>query len=308
MPMDESDAARRHDDAGRLGAPLEQSRDGDASPVRSVSRAVAVLDQFSLERPELTFTEISSGTGLTKSTTHRLLGALRHEEMIEYDPVGRRYRLGLRVFRLGSVVSKTMELAKCSDALLEGLAEETGETAFVVVPDGDESLCIRRFDSRSELRVLFLEVGKRQPFNCGAAPRVLLAHFSRQRWDEILAPGLVAMTEHSLIARAALERDRDEIRGLGYAVSRQDVTLHACAVGAPVRDHTGQVVAAVSLSGIEQRFGPERLPMLIEAIVAAGLELSHKLGYGAGVAASRPAAGRSAASRPAPAGVPDGRR
>jgi len=297
--MDEIDAARRPGDADGLGAPLEQARDGEESPVRSVSRAVAILDQFSLERPELTFTEISSGIGLTKSTTHRLLGALRHEEMIEYDRASRRYRLGLRVFRLGSVVSKTMELATRSDALLEELAEETGETAFVVVPDGDQSLCIRRFDARSGLRVLFLEVGKRQPFNCGAAPRVLLAHFPQQRWEEILAHHVRTMTEHSLVGRAALERDRDQIRGLGYAVSREDVTLHACAVGAPVRDHTGQVIAAVSLSGIEQRFGPERLPMLIEVIVAAGLELSHRLGHGAGVAARRPVV---------PAGAADGRR
>jgi DNA-binding IclR family transcriptional regulator len=60
-------------------------------------------------------------------------------------------------------------------------------------------------------------------------------------------------------------------------------------VGAPVRDHTGHVVAAVSLSGIEQRFGPERLPLLIEAIVAAGVELSHRLGHVAGAETSRPA-------------------
>jgi DNA-binding IclR family transcriptional regulator len=72
-------------------------------------------------------------------------------------------------------------------------------------------------------------------------------------------------------------------------VSREDVTLHACAVGAPVRDHTGHVVAAVSLSGIEQRFSPERLPLLIEAIVAAGVELSHRLGHVAGAETSRPA-------------------
>ena len=97
------------------------------------------------------------------------------------------------------------------------------------------------------------------------------------------------MTEHSLVARAALERDRREIRERGYAVSREDVTLHACAVGAPVRDHTGQVIAAVSLSGIEQRFNPERLPLLIDAIVAAGLELSHRLGH----VADAEAAGRS---------------
>jgi DNA-binding IclR family transcriptional regulator len=272
-----------------LDAPQAQPPGGEESPVRSVSRAVAILDQFSLERPELSFTEISSGIGLTKSTTHRLLGALRHEEMIEFDPTSRRYRLGLRVFRLGSVVSKTMELATRSDSLLEALAEEIGETAFVVVPDGDEALCIRRFDSRSELRVLFLEVGKRQPFNCGAAPRVLLAHCPAQRWDEIVTRHVTAMTEHSLVARTALERDRREIRERGYAVSREDVTLHACAVGAPVCDHTGHVVAAVSLSGIEQRFNPERLPALIDAIVAAGVELSHRLGHVSGAATSRPA-------------------
>ena len=260
---------------------------GDESPVRSVSRAVAILDQFSLERPELSFTEISSGTGLTKSTTHRLLGALRHEEMIEFDPGSRRYRLGLRVFRLGSVVSKTMELATRSDSLLEALAEEVGETAYVVVPDGDETLCIRRFDSRNEVRVLFLEVGKRQAFNCGAAPRVLLAHCPAPRWEEIVARHVKAMTEHSLVSREALERDRREIRERGYAVSREDVTSHACAVGAPVRDHTGQVVAAVSLSGIEQRFNPERLPVLVDAIVAAGAELSHRLGHVAGAETSR---------------------
>ncbi len=282
-----------------LDARQVQPQGGEESPVRSVSRAVAILDQFSLERPELSFTEISSGIGLTKSTTHRLLGALRHEDMIEFDPASRRYRLGLRVFRLGSVVSKTMELATRSDSLLEALAEETGETAFVVVPDGDVALCIRRFDSRSELRVLFLEVGKRQPFNCGAAPRVLLAHFPAQRWEEIVPRHVEAMTEHSLVVPAALEDDRREIRERGFAVSREDVTLHACAVGAPVRDHTGHVVAAVSLSGIEQRFDSERLPQLIEAIVAAGVELSHRLGHVAATATGRPAAPAGArAGRP----------
>lgn len=278
---------------------LQQAQAAADSPVRSVSRAVAILDQFSLERPELSFTEISSGIGLTKSTTHRLLGALRHEEMIEFDPASRRYRLGLRVFRLGSVVSKTMELATRSDPLLEALAEKTGETAYVVVPDGDEALCIRRFDARTEVRILFLEVGKRQAFNCGAAPRVLLAHFPAQRWDEVVAGHVRAMTEHSLVSRAALERDRREIRERGYAVSREDVTPHACAVGAPVRDHTGHVVAAVSLSGIEQRYNRDRLPQLVEAIVAAGAELSRQLGHQNGVETARPvrAGSRAAGQR-----------
>jgi IclR family transcriptional regulator, KDG regulon repressor len=249
------------------------------SPVRSISRAVTILEQFSLDHPELSFTAICTGCGLTKSTTHRLLAALQSEKMVEFDPRTLRYRLGLKVFGLGSIVSKTMELAGQSEPLLARLAEETLETAFVVVPDGDEALCVRRFDGSHEVRVLFLQVGKRQTFNCGAAPRVLLAHTTPERWEEIVAHHARAMTPHSLITREDLARDRELIREQGYSVSREDVTPHACAVGAPVRDRSGQVVAAVSLSGIEQRFSPNRLPALIDGIMGVGEELSRRLGY-----------------------------
>jgi IclR family KDG regulon transcriptional repressor len=253
--------------------------DRGASPVRSISRAVAVLGQFSLERPELSFTEICTGVGLTKSTTHRLLAALQSEDMVEYDANTAGYRLGLKVFELGSIVSKTMQVATRSEPLLAQLADETRETSYVVVPDGDETLCLRRFDGSHEVRVLFLEMGKRQVYNCGAAPRVLLAHMPSDRWEAIVAGHVRAMTEHSLTSREELQRDREEILRQGYAVSREDVTPHACAVGAPVRDASGCIVAAVSLSGIEQRFTPERLPELVERIVATGDELSRRLGY-----------------------------
>ena len=232
----------------------------DESPVRSISRGVRILEQFTLERPELTLTEIAAGAGLTKSTTHRLLAALQSEEMVELDARAARYRLGLKVFELGSIVSKSMELATQAEPLLERLAEETRETAYLVVPEGDETLCIRRFDGSHEVQILFLEVGRRQAYNCGAAPRVLLAHLCDEHWEEIVAHHVTPMTEHSLTTREELARDRRLIRERGYAVSREDVTLHACAVGAPVRDETGKVVAAMSLSGIEQRFSDAGAP------------------------------------------------
>jgi IclR family transcriptional regulator, KDG regulon repressor len=249
------------------------------SPVRSISRGVRILEQFTLERPERTLTEIAVGAGLTKTTTHRLLAALQSEEMVELDARTARYRLGLKVFELGSIVSKSMELAKQAEPLLERLAEETRETAYLVVPEDDETLCVRRFDGSHEVQILFLEVGRRQSYNCGAAPRVLLAHLCDEHWEEIVAHHVTPMTEHSLTTRDELAYDRRQIRERGYAVSREDVTLHACAVGAPVHDETGKVIAAVSLSGIEQRFSDEALPELVVKIVAAGEELSRRLGY-----------------------------
>jgi DNA-binding IclR family transcriptional regulator len=247
--------------------------------VRAVGRAVAILEQFSLERPELSFTQICAAVGLSKSTTHRLLTTLEREDLLEYDPRSSRYRLSLKMFRLGSVVGKSMQLATQADALLERLAAQTSETAFLVVPDGDEALCMRRVDGSHHVRVLFLETGMRQPYNTGAAPRVLLAYTRPERWEDLVAHHVRRMTEHSLVTREALLRDRYEIRRRGFAVSVEDVTLHAAAVGVPVRDASGVVVAALSLSGIVQRFGPDRQPDLVRLTVRAAAELSRRIGY-----------------------------
>jgi IclR family transcriptional regulator, KDG regulon repressor len=247
--------------------------------VRAVIRAVSILEQFRLERPELNLTEISAGIGLSKSTTHRLLSTLEATEMVECDKRTGHYRLGLKAFQLGSVVVKSMELVKQGDPLLVAMADETSETAFLVVADGREALCLRRFDGSHQIRVLYLEPGRHSAFNCGAAQRVLLAYLSDAGWEEVVRGHVRRLTQYSLVSRDELERDRREIRERGYSVSWEDFTLHACALGAPVRDATGAVVAAVSISGIVQRFSAERLPGLIRSVMKLGDDLSRRLGY-----------------------------
>jgi IclR family transcriptional regulator, KDG regulon repressor len=247
--------------------------------VRSVARAISILEQFTTDKPALNLTEISARVGLSKSTTHRLLATLEGAEMVEFDKKCGLYRLGLKVFRLGSVVSKSMDLVKQADPLLWSLAEETDETFFLLVADGDQALCLHRFDGSHPVRVPFFESGTRSPFNCGAAQRVLLAHLPEERWRAIVANSVQPMTQYSLVTREQLEKDRREIRERGYSLSWEDVTIQACALGAPVRDSSGAVVAAVSVGGRVQRFSAERLPTLIRTIIDVGDELSRRLGW-----------------------------
>jgi IclR family transcriptional regulator, KDG regulon repressor len=247
--------------------------------VRSVARAVSILEQFTFARPELSLTEISSGSGLSKSTAHRLLATLEAAEMVELDRSTAHYRLGLKNFRLGSVMCKSMRLAKQADPLLRRVTEETGETSFLQAVDGNEALCLHRFDGRHLTGLLSLEAGTRSPFNCGAGQRILLAHLPDERWEEIVAGHTRRMTQYSLLSRQELERDRNEIQTRGWVISREDAGLHVCALGAPVRDATGTVVAAVSLAGIVQRFPASRLPILTRRVMQLGHELSRRLGY-----------------------------
>ncbi|MBC7293645.1 MAG: IclR family transcriptional regulator, partial [Thermoleophilia bacterium] len=244
-----------------------RKNDSDEPSVRSVARAVSLLKCFTPDQPELTLAQLHTLSGLSKTTAHRLLATLEQQGMVEYDPRTTRYRLGLTLFQLGNVVAKSMDLVKQADPLLMKLAQETGDTTFLVVPDETETLCLRRFDGAHHVKVLFLEAGKRACYNCGSAQRVLLAHMPDDLWEEVVAHHTRRMTQYSLTTREELERDRREIRERGYAVSWEDVTLHACALGAPVRDATGKVIAAVSISGIVQRFSVERLPGLITTIM-----------------------------------------
>ncbi len=257
--------------------------------VRSVARAVSILEQFTLARPELTLTEISEGSGLSRSTAHRLLAALRAADMVEFDGRTARYHLGLKNFRFGNVVYKSMRLARQATPLLRALSKETGETVFLLAPDGNEAICLARCDDPRQVRVLLLDVGRRSPFNCGAGERVLLAHLARERWDEIAGDFTPRMTPHSPSTRDELARDRRAVQEHGYCVGNEDASLHVCSVGAPVRDADGTVIAAVSLAGMTQRFSPARLPSLINRVVQVAEELSRRMGYVSPETEDRPA-------------------
>jgi IclR family transcriptional regulator, KDG regulon repressor len=232
-----------------------------------------------MERPEPNLTEISAGIGLSKSTAHRLLSTLEEAGMVELDRKTGRYRLGLKVFRLGSVASGSLELVRQAEPLLRDIAEETGQTALLFVSDLNEALCVRRFDGDQQVRVLVMEAGKRVPFNCGASQRVLLAHLPEDRWEEVVANHAFRMTSYSLTTREELDSDRREIRERGFSIGWEDCTLHACTLGAPVRRAGGEIVASVSILGIVQQFPAERLPLMIRRVMQLGRDLSVKLGF-----------------------------
>ncbi len=247
--------------------------------VRSVARAVSILEQFTMERPEPNLTEISAGIGLSKSTTHRLLSTLENAGMVDLDRATGHYRLGLKAFRLGCTASNSMDLVKQAEPLLRAIAEETDQTALLLVEDGAQALCLRRFEGHQQVRVLVLEAGRHAPFNCGAAQRVLLAYLPEDQWEDVVAHHALRMTQYSLTTREELERDRRDIRERGCSMGWEDTTLHACTLGAPVHGADGSVVAAVSILGIVQQFPAERLPSLIRRVMQLGGDLSSKLGY-----------------------------
>ncbi len=265
-----------------MSSGIETPLNSDAvdNDVQSVRRALQLLLAFRAGGPEQSLAGLSTATGLTKSTAHRLLATLEHAGFIERGAAAGSYRLGLALFELGALVQRSLQLRERARPMLATLARATGETASLCIRDGQEALCVERVESTNPVKVLALDVGGRLPLHAGAAPRVLLAYMDDLEVRRLLVDGVLPrFTPATLVDREAILADRALVRAQGYCVSREDVVEDVTAIGAPVRDAAGSVVAAVSVVGISARFTARRETELIAQVRLAADSIAERLGF-----------------------------
>ncbi len=248
----------------------------ETAPVRSLGRALDILDCFIGEDDCLTLTEISRRTGLSKSTVHRLVSTLLRHRYLEQDPT-ERLRLGIRLFELGSLVQKRLEVRREALPIMNELARQTGETAMLLTLDGYEAVCVEKVDGRGSVR-LGTQVGSREPLYAGSGAKVLLAFAPAEVQEVVLAQPLRQLGPNTVTSPQTLYQQLVEIRSKGWAVSFEERDIGAAGVAAPVFDHNGKVVASLDLAGPIWSFGESRLPAFTDLVVRAAREISRRLG------------------------------
>lgn len=248
------------------------------SSIQSIERAAAILRSFAAAESELGVTELSKRIDLHKSTVSRFLSALQREGFVEQNPETGKYRLGLRLVSLASVVLNGMDLRHVARPSLETLAEVTRETVNITVLDGDECVNIDRVASPRPIRYVGW-IGRRTPPHCTSTGKVLLAFASMEERDRILPAQLPSLTSKTITNRDVLERELARVREQGYATAHEEFEEGLSAVAAPLRDHTGDVVATVSISGPTYRIGPGDVKALVEPLLEAADRISSGLGY-----------------------------
>jgi DNA-binding IclR family transcriptional regulator len=246
--------------------------------IQAIERAVSILNAFSSEDPELGVTELAERLGLHKSTVHRFMVNLAAAGLVERNPRSGRYRLGLRIFELGGLVMQQMNLWDEALPFLEGLVRDTAETGHLAVLGGGEAIYIERVEARRALRVPSA-IGRGYPAHATNLGKVLLADLPRERVDEIVAErGLGAYTPHTITDPSELDVELERIRERGYAIDNEEYDEGLRCIGAPVRDHSGHVVAALGIGGPVTRITPERVGELAGLVMGAARGLSRRLG------------------------------
>jgi len=249
------------------------------NPVQILAKAAAALEQMG-DNGEMTAAELAGLLGEPRSSIYRLLASLSDAGLVEQGSTRGTYQLGMKLFQLGSKVAQRFDERQLALPVMERLHNATEQTVFLCVRRHDQAVCIERLHGK-HVQTLALTLGGVLPLHVGAGPQVLLAYGSEQFREAYLSGRrFQRLTPKTSTSARQVRRDLDEIRRFGYAVSDEDVTVGIAALGAPIFDHTGQIRAALSISGVKPAILGGEVEKLKRLVVEGAAEVSRALGCG----------------------------
>ncbi|MEU7326012.1 IclR family transcriptional regulator [Streptomyces griseoviridis] len=272
--------AQKQSDRGGETAGSGERRSGRATAgsVQSVDRAVSVLEILA-RHGEAGVTEIADELDVHKSTAFRLLGVLENRGLVAQAKERGKYYLGAGVLRLAGAAAVRLDISQEGVPVCREVADELGETVNIAVLDDDAAVNIMQARGTASVTAQNW-LGRRTPLHATSSGKVLLAHASPTLREGLLARSLPRFTERTITGASVLRGELEAVIEQGYAVTVEELELGLTAVAAPVRAHDGRVIAAISVSGPVYRLNSDRLPEVAKRTVAAGAELSRRMGYG----------------------------
>ncbi len=247
--------------------------------IQVLDRVFRILDALSDDRSEAGVSELAGRLRLHRSTTHRLLMVLERNRYVERSQPTGRYRLGSKLFELGTRVLARIDLGDTARPFLERLVTETGETAHLGVLRQGEVVSLFNVQSTRNLRAP-ATVGRRIPAYCTSLGKALLAFLPERELEALVKTLPLKPYTPKTLARPSLFRaELKRVRKRGYAIDDEEFEEGLRCIGAPIRDHSGRVIAALSIAGPVSRLKDSRMSALSHSVARASTDMSRKLGY-----------------------------
>jgi len=253
------------------------SDSGAATGVQSVDRALTILELLA-RGGEAGVTEIATELDVHKSTAFRLVATLESHRLVEQTEERGKYRLGVGVLRLAGATSARLDVVQEARSVCRQLAADTGETVNIAVLSESSALYLDQVAGSSALQP-HNWVGQHIPLHATSNGKVLLSGLDQLALDALLGK-LAAYTPLTITRKGKLREELAKVREQGYALAVDELEVGLTAAAAPIRNAHGDVVASMSVSGPTFRLSEDRVGEVVDKLVEAALEVSHRLGWG----------------------------
>ena len=262
-------------------APTDSVGGKEARTTRSgtdmVGKALSLLVLLGDEPRGASAADISRRAGLPFSSTYRLLGSLTRDGFVDYEPDGRRYHLGLRIFQLGQRVSNHHGFAGTATPVLRRVTEQTAEATILSVRDGLHHLTVSKVDGPQTFRVTS-DPGHLGSLSATAVGKVLVAFAEDAEREQLIADlPLERLTEKSIVDRDAFRAEIEEVRRRGYAVMDEENELGMRALAVPLLNAQGYAFASLATAAPVFRLTVEGLEAHVPLLQEAAAELAARL-------------------------------
>jgi IclR family transcriptional regulator, KDG regulon repressor len=253
--------------------------DLDKSKKGVLAHVCEILDCFTQERTDLGVRELARLTGLTTSTTGRLLQEMKERGILQQNPESKTYSMGIRILNWSGVYLATLDIRAVAMPIMTELQQLSRETISLYLLDGTDRVCVERLESPQNVRIV-ARLGLRLPLYAGSAGKVILAFLNEDRQEHILATvPLQPFTQHTITDLKVLRAELVKIRQQGYAFSHGEWIQDASGVAAPIYGPDRQVTGALTISGPSQRFSQDVIERYGRDAVNAAMDISRLLGY-----------------------------
>lgn len=251
---------------------------------QTIERAALILTCFTAEEPQLTLAKLAAKLDLNQNTVYRYVATLQAAGFLARDERRGGYRLGLRVIELSNVALNQLEVRKHALDEMDRLRDSLGVLVSLAVLVEGDVLHVAHAVPPDWPR-WHTTVGRRAVAHCTALGKTLLAYHPWPQVQQLIEQyGWRPYTPQSIQDFARLERALAEVRECGYAIDSEERKLGQTCIGAPVRAHTGAVIAALSISGRTASLTPEARAPVIASVREAANRISFRLGYEADTA------------------------
>jgi DNA-binding IclR family transcriptional regulator len=254
----------------------ELATSSNPAPAKNLAKGLVILNTIAGRASGLTLTEISRLSTVPKPTAHRLINVLLEYGMVRVAP-NDRYLLGSQCLILGNLFLDDLDLRQEAQDVLRDLAQDSLEACHLGIKEDERIVYIEKVESPHAVR-MYSRVGATNPVHSTALGRAILAYCDEASIEAILLSGLERRTSNTTTNPQAFLAKLAEIRERGYAIDDVENEEGIRCVAAPVFDHTGSVLAGISVSGPEQRLTLERLDDLAVKVSWAARALSARLG------------------------------